>query len=76
MPISRRSTAIDGKCATPTVSGRSEFARTTINSKAPVQKALAGKITGVPQLAHLSMGRRKLVRKEWLEHWMETGKTR
>jgi excisionase family DNA binding protein len=45
-------------------------------SKAHVQKALAGKIVGVPQLAHLSMGRRKLVRKEWLEHWMEIGKTR
>jgi hypothetical protein len=28
-----------------------------------VQKALVGKIAGVPQLAHLSMGRRKLVRK-------------
>ena len=30
MPISRRSTGIDGECATPTVSGRSEFARTTV----------------------------------------------
>jgi len=36
-------------------------------SKAHVQKALVGKIAGVPQLANLSMGRRKLVRKEWLE---------
>ena len=45
-------------------------------SKAHVQKALAGKIAGVPQLAHLNMGRRKLVRKDWLDQWMETGKTR
>jgi hypothetical protein len=29
MPITRPSTGIDGKCATPTVSARSEFARTT-----------------------------------------------
>jgi excisionase family DNA binding protein len=45
-------------------------------SKAHVQKALVGKIAGVPQLAHLNMGRRKLVRREWLEQWMETSKTR
>jgi excisionase family DNA binding protein len=45
-------------------------------SKAHVQKALVGKIAGVPQLAHLSMGRRELVRKEWLEQWMEISKTR
>ena len=30
MPITLRLGEIDGKCATPTVSGRSEFARTTI----------------------------------------------
>jgi excisionase family DNA binding protein len=45
-------------------------------SKAHVQKALVGKIAGVPQLAHLSLGRRKLVRKEWLEQWMEASKKR
>jgi hypothetical protein len=45
-------------------------------SKAHVQRALVGKIAGVPQLAHLSMGRRKLERKEWPEQWMEISKTR
>jgi excisionase family DNA binding protein len=45
-------------------------------SKAHVQKALVGKIAGVPQLAHLSLGRRKLVRKEWLEQWIEASKNR
>ncbi len=40
-------------------------------SKAHVQKALVGKIANVPQLAHLSLGRRKLVRRDWLEQWME-----
>jgi excisionase family DNA binding protein len=44
-------------------------------SRAHVQKALVGKIAGVPQLAHVNMGRRKLVRKERLELWMEEGKT-
>ena len=43
-------------------------------SRAHVQKALGGKIAGIPQLAHVKMGRRKLVRREWLEQWMEEGK--
>jgi excisionase family DNA binding protein len=54
----------------------SEVAEVLRCSKAHVQKALVGKIAGVPQLAHLNMGRRKLVRREWLEQWMETSKTR
>src|SRR5260370_7516582 len=32
MPITPRSGGIDGKCATPTISARSEFARSTITS--------------------------------------------
>jgi len=45
-------------------------------SKAHVMNALRGRVQGLPQLEHLSMGRRKLVRKEWLENWMEANKTR
>ena len=30
MPITRRSAGIDGRCAIPTISARSEFARSTI----------------------------------------------
>ncbi len=30
MPITRRSAGIDGKCAIPTISARSEFARNTV----------------------------------------------
>jgi Helix-turn-helix domain len=45
-------------------------------SKAHVHNALVGKIPGVPKLTHLSMGRRKVVRKEWLDQWLETNKTR
>ncbi len=45
-------------------------------SKAHVQNVLVGKIPGVPKLTHLCMGRRKVVRKEWLDQWLETNKTR
>jgi hypothetical protein len=30
----------------------------------------------VPKLPHLTFGRRKVVRKEWLAAWMEENKTR
>ena len=45
-------------------------------SKAHVANAIRGKVPGVPQLTHLRMGRRKLVRREWLEQWMESNRTR
>jgi excisionase family DNA binding protein len=44
-------------------------------SKGHVQNVLVGKVRGVFMLAHLRMGRRKVVRKEWLDEWMETHKT-
>jgi hypothetical protein len=43
-------------------------------SKGQVQNVLVGKVHGVPRLAPLRMGRRKVVRKEWLDYWMETCK--
>ena len=48
---------------TATILTIKEVAELLRRSKAHVQKALVGKIAGVPQLVHLSMGRRKLVRK-------------
>ena len=45
-------------------------------SKAHVANVLGGKVPGIPRLTHVSMGRRKLVRKEWLDHWLENNKTR
>ena len=45
-------------------------------SKGHVLKALAGRIAGVPQLAHLSLGRRKLVPKEWFDQWLIESKSR
>jgi excisionase family DNA binding protein len=45
-------------------------------SKAHVNNAIHGRVRGLPRLAHLTMGRRKLVRRDWLEQWLETNKTR
>lgn len=43
-------------------------------SKAHVCNVINGKVPGTPKLTHLAVGRRKLVRREWLEAWMETSK--
>ena len=43
-------------------------------SKTHVSHVLAGKIAGIPKLTHIAMGRRKLIRREWLDNWMETNK--
>lgn len=45
-------------------------------SKTHAQNVIDGKVRGLPKLTHLSLGRRKVVRKEWLEQWMEANKTR
>jgi Helix-turn-helix domain len=43
-------------------------------SKTHVGNVLNGKVPGIPRMAHLTMGRRKLVRKEWLDRWLEANK--
>ncbi len=43
-------------------------------SRAHVQNALRGKVAGVPALAHLVVGRRKIVPRRWLLQWMESNK--
>lgn len=43
-------------------------------SRTHVQNVLNGKVPGLPKLTHISLGRRKVVRREWLEQWMETNK--
>ena len=45
-------------------------------SKAHVHNVLGGKVTGVPKLTHLTLGRRRLVRREWLDQWLEASKVR
>jgi len=44
-------------------------------SKGHVINVLNGKVPGIPRLTHLNVGRRKLVRKEWLINWMDANKT-
>jgi hypothetical protein len=43
-------------------------------SKTHVSHVLAGKIPDIPRLTHIAMGRRKLVRRDWLDQWMESNK--
>ena len=45
-------------------------------SKAHVHNAIHGKVQGLPKLTHLTIGRRKLVRRDWLEQWVEANKSR
>jgi len=45
-------------------------------SKTHVANVHNGKIPGIPRLSHISMGRRKLVRREWLDQWLEANKQR
>jgi excisionase family DNA binding protein len=45
-------------------------------SKTHVQNAIDGKVRGLPKLTHICLGRRKVVRKEWLEQWLEINKTK
>jgi hypothetical protein len=44
-------------------------------SKTHVSNVINGKVAGVPKLTHLCMGRRKLIRRVWLDQWMETNKS-
>jgi len=54
----------------------SEVAQVLRCSKAHVQKALTGRIAGVPQLDHLSIGRRKLIPKDWFDQSLEESRTK
>ena len=45
-------------------------------SKTHIQNALEGKILGLPRLMHLPMGRRKVIRRDWLQQWMDANKVR
>jgi Helix-turn-helix domain len=40
-------------------------------SKSHAAKLLNGQIRGVPPLTHVEIGRRKVVRGEWLDEWMQ-----
>jgi hypothetical protein len=44
-------------------------------SKTHVAHLINGQVPGLPRLTHFCLGRRKVVRSEWLEAWMEANKT-
>jgi len=48
-----------------------EVAKLLHCSKAHVCNAIAGKVRGCPPIPAVSLGRRKLVRRESLLHWIE-----
>jgi excisionase family DNA binding protein len=45
-------------------------------SKTHVSNVIGGRVPGTPPLTHLSVGRRKLIRREWLDAWMEANKAK
>jgi excisionase family DNA binding protein len=53
-----------------------EIAKRLRCSKTHVCNLLRGEVEGVPRLTHVAMGRRKVVRHEWLTDWMEANKSR
>jgi excisionase family DNA binding protein len=52
-----------------------EVAQVLRCSTTHVSNVINGRIEGVPKLTHLAMGRRKLIRRAWLEQWMEANKS-
>jgi hypothetical protein len=53
-----------------------EVARELRCSKAHLSNLLAGRVAGVPALPHVPLGRRKLIRRAALEHWIRSVETR
>ena len=51
-----------------------ELSKVLSCSKTHISNLLNGKVAGLPPLTHVSVGRRKLVRREWLERWLEVNK--
>lgn len=52
-----------------------EAARFLRCSKAHLSNLLNGRVPGAPPLPHVSVGRRKLIRRESLEHWLRATET-
>jgi hypothetical protein len=53
-----------------------EVARELRCSKADVANTLVGKIKSLPRLTHMPLGRRKVIRREWLQQWLEANRAR
>jgi excisionase family DNA binding protein len=40
-------------------------------SKTHLANVINGKVAGVPRLRHAQVGRRKLIRREWVDNWLD-----
>ena len=45
-------------------------------SKAHALNVIYGKVPGLPKLTYLTIGRRKVIRRDWLESWIDASKSR
>jgi len=52
-----------------------EVARLLRCSKAHLSNLLNGRVAGARPLPHVSVGRRKLIRRDSLQHWLEDTET-
>ncbi|MFN0101440.1 MAG: helix-turn-helix domain-containing protein [Bryobacteraceae bacterium] len=69
-----RSLSAPGERNLPPILTLKEVAQILRCSKAHVANVINGHVEGLPRLTHFAMGRRKLVRREWLDQWMEANK--
>lgn len=44
--------------------------------KAHALNVICGRVPGLPKLTHLTIGRRKVIRRDWLESWIDASKSR
>jgi hypothetical protein len=44
-------------------------------SKTHALNVIEGKVRGLPKLTHLSLGRRKVISRDWLAAWVEANKS-
>jgi excisionase family DNA binding protein len=60
------------KPVAPEVLTISEVAAILRCSKAHVANVMAGRVSGAPPLPYITLGRRRLIRRSTLEHWMQS----
>ena len=62
---------IDTKESTPVMTLTQAAAYLRV-SKAHLSNVIAGKVPGVPPVRSFRMGRRILIKREWVDEWMES----
>jgi excisionase family DNA binding protein len=67
-PTVAQISAANGQSPVLTLTQAAEYLRV---SKAHLSKVLAGKVPDLPALRHVRAGRRILIKREWIEDWLE-----